>query len=107
MLNRDSLDKFNDICQECRSHEDAFDILWKWYQITEQRSRILSKWKNIRLSEEMKKKPEELEAVVFRAFVAQFVTLQKQIGQKYHVDGLLFEKLMTAVFIPKIQAELI
>lgn len=75
MLKGAALDFFDEYQEGCSNHEDSFELLSNWYN--SQRARILSKWKNIRLTEEMAKNPDESEIPVFRGFVAQVVTLQK------------------------------
>lgn len=106
MLNRDSLDYFNDISYTCLTHEDSFELPRRWYHSTSKRARICCKWRNIRLTEEMAKKPEKLEAAVFRSFNLQLVTPQKQLDHKYHSDGFLIDQLQTDVYITFIQAGL-
>lgn len=81
-------------------------MMRKWYHRTEQWERILTEWQQLRLYEEMSKRPYESEVAVFRWFVARFITLQKQIYSKYQGDGYLVDRLLTTVDIPEIQASL-
>lgn len=106
MLKDDALDYFDDYQDNCADHEEAFEMLRKWYHSSEQRARILTEWQQLRLSEEMAKQPEESEVSVFRNFVARLVTLQKQLDRKYQGDGYLVDRLLSAVDIPSIQASL-
>ena len=65
MLKSDALDFFDEYQDQCKTYNDALDMLRNWYLSAEQRARILNQWHTIRLTEEMKKKPNDSELSVF------------------------------------------
>lgn len=52
----------------------------------------------------MSRKPEESEVAVFRSFVANLVSIHKQLEKKYQGDTFFLDKLLKEVEIPEIQA---
>lgn len=81
-------------------------MLRQWYQMTEQSARILTERQQLRISEEMKKRPDESEVSVFWWFVPRLITLQEQLDSKYQGDRYLVDRITTTVDIPDIQASL-
>lgn len=59
MICGDALDYLDDKNEDIKFHDDELDLLRKWYQISEQHARLLAEWKTIRLTEEMRKSPDD------------------------------------------------
>lgn len=74
MLNGAGVDLFYEYKERRSNYEHAFELIRNWYFSYEQRARVISKFKNVRFTEEMAKKPYESEMTEFRAFVAHLFT---------------------------------
>lgn len=104
MLTGDTLHNYANNVRDCGYFHKAMGLLREWYNSDDQKSRILSKWKSMTLTDALCEEPEKSEAEVFRKFVAKLMTLQNQLDTIYHTDQYLHDRLMTAINIPSIQS---
>lgn len=81
-------------------------LLRKRYNSSDKRSRILTRWQTLRLSESFAKRPDESQAKVFLDFVATLYQLQKQLDIPYHAGRYLRDRLLTADEIPYVRTTL-
>lgn len=106
MLTGDALNYFSNGMSGCTSYYDATDSLKRWYNSEDKRSRILTAWQRLSLSEDMSLSPDSREVSTFRKFVARLRSLEKKLNPNYHSDENLVERLFYAVEIPVFQRTL-
>lgn len=81
------------------AYDEAVSDLRLWYNNSEKRAKILTKWQSLRLMRELKRSPDASEVEVFRKFVAKLMSLPKQLHSDYEEDKSLTDRLMTVIDI--------
>lgn len=104
LLKGDSLDFFGEYQETWKDHEAPFTMIRYWYNYWEQRARILTEWKQMRLLEEKDKRPVERKFALFRWFVKRLITLKKQLESKYKGDVYLVDRILSALDILEVKA---
>lgn len=101
MQKGDALSYFSSKINLCATFDDAIELLRNWYNGDDKKTRILSKWQDMRLSRAISQNPDASEVTIFRKFVADLMSLQKQLDKTYHADKFPRDRLLTAVYIPR------
>lgn len=99
-----ALNYFSSNSNQVKSFKAATNILRSWYNSDDRRSRILGRWQDMRLAISLGRDPDEFQVTVFRKFVVDLISLQKQLDTYYHDDHFLRDRLLTSIDIPLVQA---
>lgn len=103
ILTANAFDVYAEHAEECRTYEDAKQLLQAWYNNAEKQSRVLMEWQKLGLSREMRKRPNATEVQVLTDFVATLQGLRKQLDESHHHDRYLRDRLLAAIDVPFLQ----
>lgn len=106
MLKGNALRLFSKKAKDCVTYENGAEMLRSWYNSREKQNRLLTEWREMKLSEAMEEKPDESEVAVYRDFIARLMSIQDQLDESYQGDKFLRDQLLASVDIPKVQGSL-
>ena len=89
MLDGDALSYFSSNHKDGDNYDQSIEMLRNWYNNEEKRSRILTKWQTMTLTQAMSDDPTSSEVAVFRKFMARLGSLQRQLDTHYQTDSFL------------------
>lgn len=97
------LNFFNSKGRMDKTYEDGALTLRRQYNSRDKRSRIMSRWQTMRLSEDMAKTPDRSQMEVFLDFIADLVEPLKQLDSNYHVERYLTDQILNTFDVQSIQ----
>lgn len=106
MLKENALHFFNANGKQCRAYEDSALLLRRRFNSCHKRSRILTKFKWMPISEEFARNTNRSQVEIFIDFTATMMQLQNQLNIPYLEDRFQRDQLVTAVEIRWIQTSL-
>lgn len=94
---------FNVHGKHCQYYKDAVSLLGKRYNRSDKSSRILTRWKNLRISEEIEKRPGLSKMKVFLESTDECIEPKKKLDIQYHADRFMREQLLMTTHIPSVK----
>lgn len=86
--------------------DEAMSVFPARYNSSDKRARILAKWQTLRLTDKMGIDLKESGTGVFRAFIAELLSLTKKLDPSCPDERFLQYTMMTAVDMPSIEVSI-